>query len=107
MNTNKLLKAALALSVGATLSAALPANAESTTVTGAGALSTTAHLDFSIVIPRFLSFRVGTTGATIDQITFSPSAAALGNSTPVAGTGGDAAGGSGSNVTVLGNGGQV
>ncbi len=107
MKTNRLLKAALALALGATLGAALPANAESNTVTGAGALSTTANLDFSIVIPRFLSFRVGTVGATIDQITFSPTAAVLGNSTPVAGTGGDAAGGSGSNVTVLGNGGQI
>jgi hypothetical protein len=106
-NRKQLLKAALAVALGATLATALDANAESTTVTGGGALSTTAHLDFSIVIPRFLSFRVGTAGATIDQITFSPTAAALGNSTPVAGTGGDAAAGSGSNVTVLGNGGQI
>ena len=107
MKSNNLLKAALAISLGAALSAALPANAESTTTTGAGALSTAARLDFSIVIPRFLSFRVGTAGATIDQITFSPTAAVVGNSTPVAGTGGDAAGGSGSNVSVLGNGGQI
>ena len=83
------------------------AGAESTTVNGAGALSAPAHLDFSIVIPRFLNFRVGTVGATIDQITFSPTAAVVGNSTPIAGTGGDAAGGSGANVSVLGNGGQV
>jgi hypothetical protein len=108
MKTNsKILKAALAVSLGATLAAALPANAESTTVNGNGALSTAAHLDFSIVIPRFLSFRVGTAGATIDQITFSPTAAVLGNSTPVAGTGGDAGGGSAANVSVLGNGGQI
>jgi hypothetical protein len=88
-------------------SAALVARAETTTVTGAGALSAPAHMDFSIVIPRFLSFRVGTAGATIDQITFSVPGASVGNSTPVAGTGGDAAGGSGANVVVLGNGGQV
>ncbi|HUJ01478.1 MAG TPA: hypothetical protein VLY46_14660, partial [Usitatibacter sp.] len=105
MNTRKLAGAGALFAFG--VSAASIATAESTTVTGAGALNATAHLDFSVVIPRFLSFRVGTAGATIDQITFSPSAAALGNSTPVAGTGGDAAGGSGSNVTVLGNGGQV
>jgi hypothetical protein len=108
MKTNsKILKAALAVSLGATLAAALPANAESTTVTGAGALSAPAHLDFSIVIPRFLTFRVGTVGATIDQITFTPAAASVGNSTPVAGTGGDAGGGSAANVSVVGNGGQI
>ncbi len=108
MKTNtKILKAALAVSLGATLAAALPANAESTTVTGAGALSAPAHLDFSIVIPRFLTFRVGTVGATIDQITFTPAAASVGNSVPVAGTGGDAGGGSAANVSVIGNGGQI
>ncbi len=105
MNTRKLARAVALVALG--VSAASIAMAESSTVTGGGALSTTANLDFSIVIPRFLSFRVGTVGATIDQITFSPTAAVLGNSTPIAGTGGDAAGGSGSNVTVLGNGGQI
>ena len=108
MNTKTLiLKAAVAASLGIAMCAALPANAESTTVTGAGALSAPAHLDFSIVIPRFLSFRVGTVGATIDQITFTVPAASVGNSTPVAGTGGDAGGGSASNVSVVGNGGQI
>lgn len=106
-NTNKLLQAALALSLGASLFGTLPAHAESTTTNGGANLSTSARLDFSIVIPRFLSFRVGTVGGTIDQITFSPTAAVVGNSTPVSGTGGDAAGGSGANVSVLGNGGQI
>ena len=99
-------KATLAACVGAAL-AATPALAEQTTVNGAGALSTNARLDFSIVIPRFLSFRVGTTGGTIDQITFTVPGANVGDSTPVAGTGGDAGGGSAANVSVLGNGGQV
>jgi len=107
MKSNKLLKAALAVSFGATLAAALPAQAESTTVTGAGALSAPAHLDFSIVIPRFLSFQVGTAGATIDQITFTVPGASVGNSTPVAGTGGNAGGGSAASVNVVGNGGQI
>ena len=107
MKTNKLLKAALAMSFGASLAAAIPAHAESTTVTGGGALSAPAHLDFSIVIPRFLSFRVGTAGATIDQITFTVPGANVGDSTPIAGTGGDAGGGSAANVSVLGNGGQI
>jgi len=107
MKTNKLLKAALAISFGASLAAAIPAHAESVTVTGAGALSAPARLDFSIVIPRFLSFRVGTAGATIDQITFTVPGANVGDSTPIAGTGGDAGGGSAANVSVLGNGGQI
>ncbi len=64
-------------------------------------------LDLRIVIPAFLYFRVGTDSATIDRITFSPTAAALGNATPVAGTGGDAAAGSGANVTARGNNGQI
>jgi hypothetical protein len=88
-------------------SAAIVAHAETTSVNGAGALSAPAHIDFSIVIPRFLSFRVGTAGATIDEITFNVPAASVGNSTSVAGTGGDAAGGSGANVAVVGNGGQI
>jgi hypothetical protein len=76
-------------------------------VNGNGALSTNARIDFSVVIPRFLSFRVGTTGVTIDQITFSPTAATVGNSTPISGTGGDAGAGTAANVSVLGNGGQI
>jgi hypothetical protein len=104
---NRILKIALATSFGVSLAAAIPAHAESTTVTGAGALSAPAHLDFSVVIPKFLSFRVGTVGATIDQITFTVAAANVGNATPVAGTGGDAGGGSAANVSVVGNDGQV
>lgn len=108
MKTNsKILKTVLALSVGASLAAAIPAHAESATVTGAGALTTPAHLDFSIVIPKFLTFQVGTAGATIDQITFSVASGSVGNSTPVAGTGGNAGGGSAASVLVVGNDGQV
>ena len=107
MNTNKLLKSALAISFGASLAAAIPAHAESTTVTGAAGLSAPAHLDFSIVIPKFLSFQVGTAGATIDQITFTAVSGSVGNSTPVAGTGGNAGGGSAASVAVVANGGQV
>jgi len=44
------------------------------------------NLDLRIVIPAFLYFRVGTDSATVDQITFSPTAANLGNAAPVAGT---------------------
>jgi hypothetical protein len=108
MNTKtKILKTALALSLGTALAGAIPAHAERTTTTGGGALSTTAHVDFSIVIPRFLTFRVGTASGTIDLITFTVPAANVGDSTPIAGTGGDAGAGTAENVSVLGNGGQV
>jgi hypothetical protein len=79
----------------------LMVSAESNVQTGAAtnAPGATAHLDFSIVIPKILYLRVGTgsaytTGAltsvnTIDLITFSPAAGTVGNGTAVAGTGGD------------------
>src|ERR1700721_1765739 len=63
----------------------------------------TAHVDFSVVIPKILYLRVGTgstysSGAlssvnTIDLITFSPAAGTVGNGTAVAGIGGDLTGG--------------
>jgi hypothetical protein len=60
-----------------------------------------------VVVPRFLTFRVGTNSATIDQITFTVPGANVGDATPIAGTGGDAGGGSAANVAVKGNGGQI
>ncbi len=74
--------------------------------TGAGALSAAVDLDFRVVIPRFLSFQVGATGATIDLIDFSPTAAQVGDGNPVAGTGGDLTGGK-VTVIVKSNAGQV
>src|SRR5262245_27143303 len=44
------------------------------------------NLDLRIVIPAFLYFRVGTDSATIDRITFSPTAAQLGTGAAIAGT---------------------
>lgn len=57
-------------------------------------LTDAAHVDFKIVVPNVLFLQVGTgsypnTDATVDLITFSPTAAQLGDSTVVAGTGGD------------------
>jgi hypothetical protein len=92
------------LGVGA-LTLPLMAFAESNVQTGAATASpgATAHVDFSIVIPKILYLRVGTGSAyasgtltsanTIDLITFSPAAGTVGNGTPVAGTGGDLTGG--------------
>jgi hypothetical protein len=89
----------------AALTLPLMAFAESNVQTGAAtaAPGATAHVDFTIVIPKILYLRVGTgsaytTGAltsvnTIDLITFSPAAGTVGNGTPVAGTGGDLTGG--------------
>ncbi len=88
-------------------SLALPfmAFAESNVQTGAAtaAPGATAHVDFSIVIPKILYLRVGsgssyTTGVlssnpAVDLITFSPTAAQVGNGTAVAGIGGDLTGG--------------
>jgi hypothetical protein len=89
----------------AALTLPLMAFAESNVQTGTATSSpgATAHVDFSVVIPRILYLRVGTgstysSGAltsvnTIDLITFSPAAGTVGNGTAVAGTGGDLTGG--------------
>jgi hypothetical protein len=52
-------------------------SAEQTAATGAGPLSTNVRLDFRIVVPTILMFRVGGTGATNDKVA------------PIAGAGGD------------------
>jgi hypothetical protein len=94
------------VALAAMLAAPIGANAESTFQTGAGALSTSARVDFQITIPRFLSLRVGTAGAPVDLVNFTVPAANVGNATPVAGTGGDLGAGS-VTASVLGNGGNV
>jgi hypothetical protein len=102
MNTSIAMKSMLG--AGA-LMLPLLAFAESNVQTGAATASpgATAHVDFSIVIPKILYLRVGagsayTTGTlssvnTVDLITFSPAAGTVGNGTAVAGTGGDLTGG--------------
>jgi len=77
------------LVLAATLITPFTVQAESTTISGAGALSTSARVDFSIIIPRILFLRVGTTGGTIDPIVFTVPAANVGNAVAQAGTGGD------------------
>jgi hypothetical protein len=103
-------KAALALSVaGAAVFAggAGVACAESSIVSGgAGPFSTSARLDFAIVVPRFLQFQVGTAGATINAISFNVAAANVGSGTAQTGTGGNL--GSGVvTVNIRANAGQV
>ncbi len=79
----------------------LVGNAESNFQTGTATATpgATAHVDFQVTIPKVLYLRVGsgssyTTGVltsvgTVDLIQFAPAAASVGNSTAVAGTGGD------------------
>ena len=91
--------------------APLAAQAESNFVTGTGALSANAKLDFVITIPKVLFLQVGTgtsnaNNTTVNDITFAVPAGNVGNGTAVAGTGGDLAGG-GVTVRVLGNSGTV
>ncbi len=86
-------KSLIALSVIAACSTPMLVNAESSTQTGAGALTANARLDFRITIPKVLFLRVGTGGlfgaaanATIDLIDFTVPVANLGDGTPIAAT---------------------
>jgi hypothetical protein len=71
------------------------ANAESSFVTGGAAGSggggTSVNLDFQIVIPQFLFFRVGSANAFVNQIEFTPTGDEVANAT--AGIGATAASG--------------
>ena len=98
-------KSLAALSAIAAIATPMLANAESSTQTGAGALTANARLDFRITIPKVLFLRVGTgglfgaaTNATMDLIDFTVPVANLGDGSSVAGTGGDLGGGA---VTAL------
>ena len=91
--------------------APLMAQAESNFVTGNGALSADARLDFSITIPKVLFLQVGTgtsyaANGAVNNIAFAVPTGSVGNGTQVAGAGGDLAGG-GVTVRVLGNSGNV
>lgn len=54
-----------------------------------GTTAATARVDFSVVVPKFLSLRVGSTAGTIDSISFTETAAQVGTNASVAGVGGD------------------
>ncbi|MFQ5757161.1 MAG: hypothetical protein ACE5H7_13875 [Acidiferrobacterales bacterium] len=106
MKFNKILLTGLiAALVGVGLIAPRSTLAESSFCTGTGC-STSASVNFQVVIPRFLVLRIGTAGATQDTINFAPSAGVVGDGNPVSGTGGDATGGA-VNTRVLSNGGNV
>ena len=84
------------------------AMADSDSVSGATPLSAAANLDFRVVIPAILRFRVGTDGAgNIDEIEFNPPVASLGDGTDVSATsGGDVSPGV-VTVSLLSNAGQI
>jgi hypothetical protein len=100
----------------AALTLPLVASAGSSFTSGAGNLTATATVNFSVVIPQFLYLRVGagssystgalTTVAGTDLITFTPAVAAVGTGAAVAGVGGDLTGGV-STAAIIGNGGNV
>lgn len=107
----------LASAVAAALVLATPfaANAESNFTTGGpGAITATARVNFNVVIPKFVFLQVGTgpvfpamtASATMDTIIFNVPAANVGNSTAVAGTGGNLTGGA-VTVRVVGNNGAM
>jgi hypothetical protein len=106
MKLNKLASivgAALALSATGFSSTAL---ADSALISGVG--NAQARLDFQIIIPRILSFRVGNAAAgTIDMISFQPTAAQVVGALPVSATsGGDISPGV-VTAKVVGNNGQI
>jgi hypothetical protein len=102
-----------ALRLSAILTALLAVNAPGLSVAEQPAtdtvapLSVNARLNLRLVYPRFLFFRIGTTGATVNLLNFTAAAAAVGSSVPVAATGGTALGGTALDVEVRGNNGQV
>ena len=107
MHSNKLKVLAIAVA----LASPLAARAESNVTTGAGSISATARVNFSITIPRFIFLQVGTgtllaANPAIDTISFAPALAVVGDGTPVAGTGGNLTGGA-VTVRIIGNGGNV
>lgn len=114
MNTSKALrKCALTSAVLTALAAPLAAQAESNVTTGAGTITATARVNFSVTIPRFIFLQVGTgtllaANTTIDTISFTPAVAVVGNGTPVAATAGSGnLGNGGVTVRIIGNAGNV
>jgi hypothetical protein len=102
--TSVVIVAALALQA-----LARPALAASSTMPAFGSYSNaqipgktaSVNLNFSLVVPKFLCLQVGSTGATVNTISFNPTAAQVGTGVNVSGTGGDLGGGA---VTVLAQG---
>jgi hypothetical protein len=105
MKTNFKMKALMAAMTVATAFAGTARASDGFDATSPFSVSN--RVNFAVVIPAFLYFRVGPVGAANDPtLTFTVPAANVGNGTPVAATGGDA-GASAVNVEVRGNNGQI
>ena len=96
----------LTLTTLTALSLAPAAQAASNFAQGGGNLSTSVNLNFSIVIPRFVYFRVGS-AASVNTLVYSPTPAQMAASTGVLATGGDLGGGTDVTVQVKSNAGNV
>ncbi len=102
----------LAAAVAGALAVPFAAQAESNFTTGVGAnITASARVNFSVTIPKFVFLQVGTgtflaANGTIDTVDFAVPAASVGNSTAVAGTGGNLTGGA-VTVRVVGNNGNM
>lgn len=101
---NIIIKSAVALALGVPLLA----SAESNFTTGvATPLTASARIDFTIIIPKFISLRVGAAGVgSFDSIVFTVPAANVGVGGAIAGVGGDLTAGV-VTARVTGNNGQV
>jgi len=86
-----------------------PVISESTsgTPTADHTLSATARLNLKVVIPRFLSFQIGSRGDAVDTLSIEPLPDKMGDGTVVSATAGDAAAGSGASVNLRSNAGQI
>jgi len=100
--------AAALIAAGIASVASTGARAETVVDTTAPGFSANPRLDFRIIIPGFLRFRVGTAGATVDQITFDMTATPqnVGSGVSQPGAGGDVGGGA-VNVLLQANNGPV
>ena len=74
------------------LIAMTPAMADSDFATGNGAISASADLQFRVIVPQFIDFRVGSTGTTVDDVDFTVGVNDIGNGTAVSRDGGAAVG---------------
>ncbi len=98
----------LVILAAASAFAPAPVVAEQPATDTTAPFSVNARMNFRVVYPRFLFFRVGATGAAVANLAFAVPAAAVGDSNQVFATGGNTGvGGRALTVDVLGNNGQV
>ena len=108
MNTYiKQLVAVASLYICSSISYSVQAETSSVTDGPGDNMTSSVRLKLRVIIPRFLQFQVGNAGASVDTISFQPTADTVGNGVAVPGTGGNASGGSGTSVVLRSNAGQI